>query len=114
MVRPIPRSLLPDMVIYREKNEEDGFYGGDYKEDITLSYVRVDETSTYSQSNLSDGEKFSHLMFYDVVNSKASNDFSFKVKSQVEWNNQMLTVQKVNTLRTQFGRIHHYELELST
>lgn len=102
------------MVIYREKNDTSGFYGGDYKEDITILNVRVDETSTYNQSNLSDGEKFSHLMFYDVVNSKASADFSFKVESQVEWNNQILTVQKVHTLRTQFGRIHHYELELST
>lgn len=114
MVKPIPRSLLPDTVIYREKDDNDGFYGGDYKDDVTLNFVRVDELSTRELSQLAEGERFSHLMFFDAVNSVSSAPIEFKVNSQVKFNDQTLTVQKAIPCRTHFGKLHHWEVEMST
>ncbi|MEK4701989.1 putative minor capsid protein [Solibacillus sp. FSL R7-0668] len=114
MVKPIPRSLLPDTVVYREKNDDGGFYGGDYKNDVTLSYVRVDELSAHELSQLTDGEKYSHLLFFDAVNSVASAPFEFKVNSQVDFKGQTLTVQKAIPCYTFFGKLHHWEIEVGT
>lgn len=114
MVKPIPRSLLHDTVVFREKNDADGFYGGDYKEDVTLLHVRVDELSARELSQLSEGEKYSHLLFIDAVNSVASAPVEFKVNSQVEFNGKILTVQKTIPCRTHFGKLHHWEVELGT
>lgn len=106
---PIPITLLPDTVIYKEF-ESDGRYGKTYKEPTILSSVRVEETTSKERSQYTDDTIHSHVLFYDVVNSKSTSPFEFKKDSIIEYNGQELTVKKVMPI---VGfQLHHYEIEL--
>ena len=107
MVRPIPRQLLPHTVIY-EEFEGGGRYGETYKDPVTLQFVRVDELTSRALSQLSDGDRHTHTLVYDVVSSMAEKPVQFTVKSKVTFEGQELTVQKVVKAQA-FNQIHHYE-----
>lgn len=111
MVRPIPRKLLPDTVIYREF-DEDSRYGEIFKEPVTLSFVRVEELTARQLSSLSDDVKHTHKLFYDAVTSESTGPFQFLPKSKVMYEGLELTIQKSISLKS-FNTIHHWEVDLT-
>lgn len=115
MVKPIPKTLLPDTVQFAEYVAESGFVNGSFVEEghkapVTLSFVRVEELTSKQISSLSDEQRHTHKLYYDVVSSESDGTFEFTVDSEVTYNGKKLVVQKVNPVKA--FTLHHYELEL--
>lgn len=106
---PIPFSLLVHTVTY-EQFVDDGRFGKSHDEPITLSFVRVEETTSKEQSQYVDNVAHTHVLFYDVVNSKSERPFEFKVNSKITFNGKELTVKRV--IPIEGFKLHHYEIEL--
>ncbi|WP_153124672.1 putative minor capsid protein [Peribacillus tepidiphilus] len=110
MVKPIPKRVLIHEVTYEEYAGNDG-WGESYKEPVTLSNVLVQSVSNISRSNTAEEKLYKSLLFFDVVNSSASAEFTFKEKSKVTFEGQVMTVAKVNPCYA--FTLHHYEVELT-
>jgi hypothetical protein len=66
-MRPIPRSRLPNTVIYSKF--DDSGRDSDYQTSITIKYVAVDENSTLIRDNNGNILKGATLLIYDNVTS---------------------------------------------
>lgn len=109
MLKPIPMKLLIHSATY-EEFVDDGRYGESFRDPITFNHIRIDYATSVNASGNTESKSIKALMFFDLVNSKASGMFEFKEKSKITFNGMVLHVQKVNPLYS--TRLHHYEVEL--
>ena len=109
MIKPIPKHLLPDAVIYEEYEGSDR-WGESWKTPITLSNVRVKLESSLSVSTIREQSEYKALLFFDAVNSTSDMPFLFKEKSKVTHNGTEYVVNGVTPVVA--FKLHHWEVEL--
>lgn len=111
VVRQMPISLLIHSITYEEFVQGNGFDTEDgYKAEVTLSNIRIESISNIKRNSQGEELQYKALLFFDVVNSKASGSFEFKEKSRVIWDGKTIFVSKVNPIYA--FSLHHWELEL--
>jgi len=109
IIKPIPKHLLPHTVEYEEYQEGDGITKeSGFLPAVTLSFVRVQYQSIIKKTNNSEDELFDAILFYDVVNSSSSSDFTFTKKSKITHNGKTMAIEKVNPVEA--FKLHHYEI----
>lgn len=109
MIKPIPLPLLIHSVTYEEYAGNDG-WGETYLPPVTLENVLVQSVSNISRSNIAEEKRYRAILFFDMTHSKPK--VTFKEKSRVTFNGEIMTVQKVNTLYALSTTPHHIEVEL--
>lgn len=109
MIRPIPLPLLIHSVTYEEYAGNDG-WGETYLPPVTLENVLVQPVSNISRSNIAEEKRYRAILFFDMTHSTPK--VTFKEKSRVTFNGEIMTVQKVNTLYALSTTPHHIEVEL--
>lgn len=109
MIRPIPLSLLIHKVTYEEYSGNSG-WGETYLPPVTLENVLVQPVSNISRSNIAEEKQYKAILFFDMTHSKPK--VTFKEKSRVTFNGEIMVVQRVNTLYALSTTPHHIEVEL--
>ena len=109
-MKPIPRRMLPNSVIYKAYQGDTG-EGVSLSSPITLKNVKVEERQ--QERYTSNGRELvgNALMFYDLVNSSGLNDKPIP-ESEVIFNGKTYTVVDTDVLRANSDVPHHYEVLL--
>ena len=109
-MKPIPKRMLPNEVVYKEYLGDTG-EGVSFSSPITLKNVKVEERQQFRYN--SNGRELvgNALMFYDLVNSSGLNDKPIP-ESEVIFNGKTYTVIDTDVLRANSDVAHHYEVLL--
>lgn len=109
MAKPIKKSLLIHEISvtpYDVRNNDD-FYG----EKTLVKYVRVEPTQKTITDKQGNNVGISHLLFVDAAHSKPFKVGDFVVNSNIEFEEESLTIIAVEKLYTK--GLHHLEVMLA-
>jgi hypothetical protein len=106
----IPLALLPSKA--RVKAPADGEYAGKYAAPVTIEHVRFDRATALVNSGyvLSDGAK--GVVFIDALASKGAFEVPVGSLMAIDDGDDM-HVSKVTPYAGFFGKVHHWEIEVS-
>lgn len=107
IIKPIPKKLLTDTVVYKPMSSDQGDGWDDAPgQEQTIERVRVEPTSSMNRTSNSEGKQGNDIVFIDRVNSSY---FPKDVKAGDRIDDR--EVIRVKVLKT-FNKIHHLEIEL--
>lgn len=104
-LRPIPRRLLPDSCVVRERTHDGG-----YGEGRRIDHVRFERKQSWLGEAHRWADAGAGTLFVDAVMSVGA--FEVEAGSLVEIGGRSLLVASVARLEGTGGRVHHWELEL--
>ncbi|MFV0247174.1 MAG: putative minor capsid protein [Mycoplasmatales bacterium] len=109
MIPQIPIDLLNDNITLKSyiKGEQEFVF----RDDEIIENVKVELNHNLTMDNGSNQEEINTTLFVDAVNSKYSNLENFTLQSQVIFNDNIYTIEKVEVLRVH-NNIHHLEVTL--
>ena len=108
-IKPIPRRMLPDSVVYKPLLEN-GRNGSVWGDEVMLKFVCVDYNTKYAIKGDNQGVAYKAMLFYDCRNSRPIG-IAFREKDKIIHNGKEMTVESVS-IPNSGDRIHHYELGL--
>lgn len=110
MIKPIPKRLLPNSVIYKPYIADSG-EGASYGTSITLTNVKVEEKKQLFANR--DGKEIvgNAILFYDYVNSKGLTSEPTN-HGTIDFNGKIYHIIDTETLRGNSNLPHHYEILL--
>jgi hypothetical protein len=109
-IKPIPQSLLIHEAVYEEflNNER---WGETFAAPVALYNVRVQPAKGLIKDTIREAISARAVLFFDTTHSiPAMQDFV--IKSKVTFNNEVYTIQDVQTFYAFADSPHHYELIL--
>lgn len=108
---PIPKWTLIHTVDYAEYGTIDDFGNSTLAEPVTITNVRVDETTVFSRDGTQNKIVANAVIFVDAVHSKPFT--AFTEQSQIIFKGREMVIQKVvPCYQPSSDEIHHYELEV--
>lgn len=109
-IKPIPKRLLPNQVVYQKYLENNG-EGVSYENQVELKNVKVEEQMQVKYT--SNGKEIvgNALMFYDLVNSSGLTEKPVN-ESIIIFKGRTYKVVDTDILRADSDTPHHYEVLL--
>lgn len=108
MVRPIPRRLLTDSIIYQEYAGTESF-GDTFLEPETIDNVRFEPSAVIRIDGNGEQIQTQGRIFLDALNTPQFKPL--KIKSKVTFNGNEMRVHASNSYSS-FNKIHHLEIEV--
>ena len=108
-MKPIPRRLLPHQAKYKKYLGNTG-EGDEWGEEITLNYVKVDDSKKITLSQNGREIIGNAMLFYDFNNSDGLLEEP-TINSLIIFNNKTYHIESVNSLYAN-SIVHHYEILL--
>lgn len=107
MSQPIPRRLLPHLIVVEPYLKSEGSKAV-YGPAVTVSWVRVEVVRQTAQKALGDMKNDRFKVFVDRVNSFPPG-FELKAKDRVIYNAATVTVRTVEPFTGSGSLVHHWE-----
>lgn len=109
--KPIPKKALIHTIIYTEKSDNTGGWGGSSEnEPETIKHVRVEPKNSVKKTAENEEKLVKGLLFLDAKYSKPFKELV--VDSEIKFGGQSLTVLSCEPAYTDSFEPHHYEVEL--
>lgn len=105
-IKPIPRRLLTDTIVYQPFVENDGWNDA-FGEEQTINNVRKEPVSSINRTSNSEGQQANDVVFIDRVNSSY-----FPVNAKAKDRIDGREVVRVKVLKALDSEPHHLEIEL--